>query len=407
MATDPAPHAPFFERLRRRGRDPAPFKRPAIRGWVALALVALVLTAILPLLVPASRPWLARSTPALSLFFMLAAVGWWLRMEHRAFTVAAAFTLLLYGGTAWIPFAYQVDDFTIIALISSFGVFALAGFNLVFILEEMVFDAHRELHVSYTAWAFAPSLLVLGLAVGLGVTRTFGNVPTLWITCVVWSILMLAWWTFRAFNTVHGNLVLRELHMLLIGTVAATGLVDVVRLAGNDVSVLPSVVMYVILVGTWIYVSYTTLQRTHFLLRADKAVPWLCILLSASFALLQHASLHFQVEGAYAVTNLLRLRVAYLIFGMWAGLGFYVMQSMWRVLRALRDDRSLAPRTRIVAGSLARLAESLLGTERRLEGAAVSLYHGMDRILPGRHHDASLPASWDVGPEGVERVEEE
>jgi len=176
------------------------------------------------------------------------------------------------------------------------------------------------------------------------------------------------------------------------------------RLLVQQTGFLPSLIVYMLLIGTWVYVSYTTLQRTQFLLRADNALPWLCILLSASFALLQHASFHYRVEGVVAVAVLVQQRVAYLVIGLWAGIGFYVVHGMWRVLRAIRDDRRMKPRGRILAGSLARFTESILGTERRLEVAAATLFEGMDLLLPGTHRPPRLP-QWELDEGDLVRVE--
>ena len=396
---------PVFRRLREAGRDPRVFRRRDTRRWVWFAIAALGLTAALPVLWPASTAWVQRTTPVLSLFFFLSAIGWWLRMKQRSFSVAAAFVVLLYALTAWAPIAFDVDDFTAIALLSSFAVFVLAGFNLVFILEEVVFDAHRELHLKHRAWSFVPTILVAALALALPMWPGSAiPAPAVWIAAVVWSFVYLGWWLFAALTPVQEGPVLRELHLLTFGTLAVTGIIDLTRLFGPQPGFVPSLLMYALLVGTWLYVSYTTLQRTHFLLRADNAVPWLCILLSASFALLQHASLHFRLEGAVAVTNLLSQRVAYLIAGVWLGLAFYVMQSLWRVLQAIRDDQRIDARGRILAGSLARVAETFMTTEQRLERMAARLYRGMDNLLPGPRMPPQ-PHGWDLEPEGIQRIE--
>lgn len=400
-------HHARLRRLRDRGHDHRAFR--GLGGWLLPAFATLAVTAGLPFLYPDSTTWLARTTPALSMFFFLSAVGWWFRMGGRAFTVAGAFVVLLYAATAWAPIAFvDVDDFTVLALLSSFIIFALAGFNLVFILEEITFDLHRELHLVHRFWSFAPTLLIAGLIIGLPLLRDAGvlHAPTLWLAAVIWGFIYLFWWTFRIFVPVREGPVLRELHLLTVGTLAATGVVDLTRLLQGEVGFLPSIVMYGVMVLTWIYVSYTSLQRAHFLLAANNAVPWLCLLLSASFALLQHAHFHYSVEGLRGVTVLLEQRVAYLVFGLWLGIGFYVAQSLWRLLRNLRDDRRFTARGRILAGSMARLFESILTTEKRMEGAAMRLYSGMDRILPGHHHAPIRPGTqWDVSMDGVVRVE--
>ncbi|MGB1586670.1 MAG: hypothetical protein ACPHID_06460 [Thermoplasmatota archaeon] len=396
-------HDARLRHLRQRGEDHKPFR--GLRGWLLPAFLALGLTAGLPFVWPGASTWLARTTPALSLFFFLSAVGWWFGMKGRSFTVSGAFVLLLYAATAWAPIAFvDVHDFTVLALLSSFAIFALAGFNLVFVLEEIVFDAHRLLPVRHRLFTFVPEALIVLLVVGLPIARQQGllHAPTVWLGAVLWMFVYVGWWTFRAFVPVRSGPVLRELHLLTIGTLAAAAVVDLARLLRDEVGFLPSFLMYGVMVLTWIYVSYTSLQRAHFLLRARNAVPWMCLLLSASFALLQHAHFHYSVEGLRGVQILLEQRIAYLVFGIWVGIAFYVLQSGWRVLRDLRDNHDLGARSRILAGSLARLFEGVLTTEKRLEGAAARVYTGMDRLLPRRQTTAP---SWGVDAEGVVRIE--
>lgn len=392
--------APVLQRLRGSGRDPRPFRQAEVRVWVAVSLGALALTALLPFVAPASVPWLSRTTPLLSLFFFLSAVGHWLRMRHRAFPVAATITMLLYALTAWAPAAFELEDFFIVALLSSFLVFALAGFNLVFILEEAVFDIQRLTHLRHPAWRFAPTLVVASLAWSLPLWERSGgpDLPALWIASLVNLLLLGGWWFVRAFNTVREGPVLKELHLVVASTLAMAAVLDAIGQVGRG-AFIDSLLAYGVLVGTWLYVSYTTLQRTYFLLRAQNALPWLLFLLSASFALLQHAQLHYSVERTLGVTVLLEQRLAYLLVGIGIGMAVYVVQAVWRLMRSLRDDRRLDPRGRIVAGRVARLAEGLFGAEERLlRGTTYSVYAGVESLLPGEHH-APRERGWELDPD--------
>lgn len=391
--------APTMERRRRAGRDPAAFRRQGTRNWAWGGIAALAATAFLPLLLPGTAVLTDRLVPALSLVFLLAAGGFWLGMGGRALPVAFAMVAAVYALTAWTRFAFEMDDFFVLAVMTSFLVFALAGFNLVFVLEEVVYDTHRLLHLRSRAWLALPTATVVAMAVGLPFLSTLGwpRLPALWVTSLVATGVLGGWWLVRAFNVLPETRILRELHLLTFGTLAASLLADLVGLLDETEGLLPSLLAYVALLATWFYVSYTTLQRTHFLMPGANARPWLAILLSASFAILAHAQTRFRVGGGQAVLDLMDQRIAYLLMGIWLGIGFYVVQGVWRLLRTLRDA-PLGGRSRIVAGRLARVAEEALGTERRLETAAYRLYRGVDAALPGMRRPPRRPG-WDLDPQ--------
>ncbi len=373
---------------------------PGQRPWVLASLAALAATAVLPILLPATADVLQRTTPLFSLFFFLAAIGHWLRMGNRAFAVAGAMTLVIYGITAWTPSAFGLEDFFVIALLSSLLVFALAGFNAVFILEEMMYDIQRLSHFRHPLWRFVPTLAVLALAWGLPALSWTGMpfLRTLWIVAIVHSVILGGWWFVRAFNPIPEGPVLKELHLIVAGTSSMAALIDVIRTVRNEPGIFPSVLAYLVLIGTWFYVSYTTLQRTRFLMGRGNATPWLLILMSASFAIIQHAFLHYNTQTGLGIAFLLNQRLGYVIFGIGVGMAVYLVQALWRIFRSLRDERTVSPTGRIIAGRLARIAESLLSAEQRvIEGTAASVYRGVDRLLPGRREDeAWRPTGWEL-----------
>ncbi len=373
--------------LRSRREEGDDFHRSPLRGWVIATLSILLFTTILPIIWPATWPLVARVGPLLSLFFLVAAGALWLGPARRAFLVSGAIVAFLYAATAWAPLAFDMDDFAIITLLSSFGVIAIAGFNLVFVLEEMVFDVHRMFEFRSRVWQSAPLIFVIGLAVAQPLIWPPNALPApyFWYASLIGTAVLGGWWLVRAFNPIRDGPVLRELHLFVVGIIVLGGAHDFVGALRDQAGLVPSLIAYLLLVGTWMYVSYTTLQRTHFLLRSNNPGPWLCILLSASFALLNHAFIHFRLEGQTGVAVIADQRIGYLIIGMWVGIGFYVLRSMWRVLRYLRDDRRFSPEGRLAAGRMARVVESLLETEHKLEDAAGRVYRGVERALPGHH----------------------
>ena len=327
-----------------------------------------------------------RLGPLLALMYLVSSIGLWAGMGQRAFLVGGVAVLALYALTAWTRLAFSLHDLYVLALLVGFLVYALAGFYLVFVLEEMVYDAHRLLQPRGTSWALTPFLVVTAVAGGLPPLRTATGVamPALWTASLVAFAVLGSYWFVRIFNRLPDGPVLRELHLFVIGGLAAALIIDLVGLVPQGAPLLPSALAYLVLVGTWVYVTYTTLQRTHFLLRGRNAQPWFAILLGASFAVLSHVQLQFRIGRTDAFTPLLDQRLAWLVAGLWIGLSFFAARSLWRLFRHLRDDRRLGARIRIAAGRLARVAEAVLTTEERMGRAVLRIMYGVEEALPGR-----------------------
>lgn len=389
MSGSGSAHEPFLRRLRRAGHDPEPFWSRA-RAWLGLGAVVLALLAFVPVVAPSWSTLTQRLATLLSLIFLIAAVGLWLGMRARAFAVAAVFVLSLYALTSWTRLAFPLQDFFVVAVLVSFAIFALAGFNLVFVLEEVVYDAHVRVHVAGRGWRALPTAFCVALAVALPAWRLYGgpSLPALWLASVVGGLLLLFWWTVAWANSLRADRVLRELHLFVLGALAATALADGVRSAGQLrelPSLVPSLFAYLVLIGTWIYVSYTTLQRTHFLLRGENWRPWVSILLGASFAIVAHSQVLVEQEGARAVADLVDLRIAYLVGGVWLGIAFYAGRGITRVARYTLATGVLGRRSARIAEGAGKVAGGLLVPGKVLEGAATAVFKSIDTVLPGQH----------------------
>ncbi len=105
-----AAHAPFLRRLRLSGHDPAPFRGRRTKRVLLLGLVALAALALVPFLWPAWSFLTERLATLVALVFLIAAIGLWLGMGVRAFAVAAAIVLAIYGLTAWTTFAVELAE---------------------------------------------------------------------------------------------------------------------------------------------------------------------------------------------------------------------------------------------------------------------------------------------------------
>jgi hypothetical protein len=400
-------HEPFLRRLRKAGHDPNVLRNRA-RTWLWTGACSLVVLALLPILAPQWSVLTERVCTLLSLIFLMAAIGLWFGMRGRAFVVATVFVLSLYLLTSWTRLAFPLQDFFVVAVLVSFAVFALAGFNLVFIVEEMVYDAHVRIHVRGRGWATIPTFAVVGFAIGLPIWRDYGgpSLPALWTASIFCAVLLLAWWFLAWANGLQGTLVLRELHVFVIGALGATALADGVRALNSldtatiAASLVPSLLAYLVLIGTWVYTSYTTLQRTHFLLRGDNWRPWVAILLGASFAILAHAQVLVETNGTSAVADLVDLRIAYVVAGVWIGIAFYAARGLNRVFRFVLETRGLDDRSARIAKGAEKVAGGLMGGERLVGGAAAAVFRGLDTVVPGGHRPSRSEGARSEGRDG-------
>jgi hypothetical protein len=385
-------HAPFLARLRKSGLDPSAFRHRHVAPWVVVGIVVLGLAILMPFTAPGLAPLSQRVATLASLVFLLATPGLVMGMGRRAVWIALLLVGLLYGLTAWGGVALHLEDLFVVAVIMSFAIFALAGFNLVFVLEEMVYDTHRLLHLRSRAWLAVPTALALALALAIpGWERRGGpHLPALWAASLAASGALVGWWAVRAVSPMpNDRAILRELHLFVVGTLAATGLADAIHYLQEATGLVPSLVAYLSLLGTWVYVSYTTLQRTHFLLRGRNVLPWVAILLSASFAIVAHAQGLYAAQGTPAVESLVGQRVTYMVVGVWVGIAFYAARAAWRLLDKFAAGRKGA--VKAVAREGAKVVGGVLATERLVETTTYQIYRGLDKVLPGTHRPPEPP----------------
>ncbi len=382
-------HAPLMERARRAGAERTqPFREGEVRLWLWIGAVALVVLAYMPVQWPATSDLATRLGTILSMVFLVAAVGLKFRMGNRAFAVAWGVVSILYVATAVAGVALlEQRDFQVPAVLVSFGFFVLAGINVVFVLEEMVHDIHRELLSRRRFWVALPDLGLLAATVVLAILPPLGG-PRLGgaLGAGVLGVSALGlYWVVRAFRPMR-QAILRELHLLAYGVFLASLLADGVRQLHNVSLLVPSVAAFLILVLTWLYVSYTAIQRAHFLLGGRDVLPWMAVLLSASHATVTHALGRFEAGGGRAVLELANQRTAYLVLGVWLGIAIYALQGVYGLVVRIRDERALGPSSRMVAARIARLVETSLALQGRVAAAAAGVLAGMDKVMPGRHH---------------------
>ncbi len=378
-----------MERARRSGAERSrPFRDGEARLWLWIGAAALVVLAFLPMQWPTSRHLAERLGTIFSMVFLVAAVGLKFRMGNRAFVAAWGLVSIAYvvSATAGVALLEQ-KDFQVLAVLVSFGFFVLAGINVVFVLEEMVHDTHRVLLSRQRFWAALPEATLLAattlLAVlpALGGPRLAGSLGAGILGCTALGL----YWVVRAFRRLRPG-ILRELHLLAFGVFLASLLADGVQYLSDASLLVPSVAAFLILVFTWVYVSYTAIQRAHFLLGGRDVLPWMAVLLSASHAILTHALVRLEAGGGQAVLELANQRTAYLVVGVWVGIAVYGLQGIYGLVVRIRDERALGPSSRLAAARLARLVETFLALQGRVAAGAVALLAGADRILPGQHH---------------------
>lgn len=410
-------HTPFLARLRRAGANPAAFRNQGILLWAGLGLAVLALLVLLPYLDRRAAPFTERLATLGALVFLFSAPALWMGLRKRSFLISSTFVMALYGVTGWTgAFLRDGDDLFFVAVLLGFAVFGLAGFNLVFVLEEIVYDAHRLnlRRFKGKGWIALPSLAVLALAIGLPwlQARIGVHLPALWFAAIACTVLMAAWWFFAALNRVaSAPAILRELHLFVVGILLASALADSVPYLVDAEALIPGLVAYLALLGTWVYVSYTTLQRTHFLLRGRNAAPWVAILLAATYAIVAHAQVLNEAAGeTQAVQDLFAQRMQYMVAGVALGIAFYVGRSLWRGLRLLGRSGVLPPLGRVVAERVARMAEGMVVTERNVGKATIGFYRALDRVLPGQRviRPRPPPVGWelDEGSMAIQRLQD-
>lgn len=408
VPAEPAPgdaQAPLLRRAKKAGATKAAFRAGGWGRWVTAALALLTATILLPFLAPQWAGLSERAATLAALAFLLAAPGLAMGMRSRAIAVATVVVLLLYGLSASGAVALHLEDLFLVTVLVSFGLFVLAGFNLVLILEEMVYDIHRlVLHPRNHLWFALPFILFALLALGLPMWAARGGpgLPIVYGAAVACTVVVGLWWMLRAALRIREEAVTREVHLLAFSVLAASLLAEGIRYLQEAEELIPSVVAYLILIGTWIYVNYTTLQRAHFLLRARDPGPWIAILLSASFAIVAHAQSLFQKAGTAAVQDLTGVRVGYMVGGVAAGVLFLVVRGAWRGVNALAQEVRLSEASRRAAERAGRVAGTLLATENKVEEATLLVFKAIDRVLPGTQQPPQRhPRPWELDGEGI------
>lgn len=385
-------HLPTFARLRRRGHEPGPFGGKRAWPWLILGGGILVAMAILTAVWPGGGDLIERVATLLSLYFFVVTFGSWAGLGSRSLWVAAFAVALLYGLSAATRIV-DVHDLFVVSLIVGLLLFVLAGFSLLFVLEEVIYDAHRLIGARSAWWGVVPVATAVGLAIAVPILdAAFGWRPgAVWVVAIAATALLALVWVVRGV-TGAGPALTREADLLVAGALAGAALADAVGLMQGTTGFLPSIIAYAALIGTWIYVSLTTLQRAQYFLRGRDVVPWIALLLSSGFAVLAHVHSLYRSTGGAVFPDLVNVRVGYLRIGVWLGLGFFVLRGLWRILLYVRDDSHIATPARRVAGSLARVTEEVLVSERRVERAAVKAFGAFEKMVPGQPRGTRAPA---------------
>ncbi|MGB1697332.1 MAG: hypothetical protein ACPHK8_02920 [Thermoplasmatota archaeon] len=371
---------PVMRRIRADRRATSPLRDPLQRSILMAGLALLIALASLPFTqVQWSLPAERIATIA-SLFFLVAAGGQVFGLKGRSFIIAFFVVGALYGLTSLGQFVFEFEDFFVIAVLVSFLIFVMAGFYLTLLLEDGI------------AWVqdrVSPEEPQGSLVVFLLATILMGTLPALgafwiwfkwlWVTSLIGVVILGAWWAVHVKRNLHPDPVMRDLDLLVAGTLAAVGLAEVVSRIREESHFVPSVLAYVALLGTWLYLSYVTVRRTQALLKHNDPGPWLSILFAAAFSIIAHAERRFRIDVDYATDSLLGLRVAYLLAGIWIGIAFFAIRASWTTLQHVRDTAKLGTKGRKLARAAARVTEELLEAEQRIDDAAESFFTGLDR----------------------------
>jgi hypothetical protein len=388
-------HAPVLQKLKKAGLPKAPFRHRGVLPWIIGALAFLAILGVAPAFAPYFVVWTVRIATLAALGFLFAALGLWLGLGKRAFPIAGALVVALYVVTAATGLAaFHVNDLFLVIVILSFIMFTLAGFNLLFIMEEIIYALHVRLHLRGRTWSAIPAagLAAFALLLWWWGRHTGLPLPTTMVTAALLAVLVGLWWMVWAIRpTDVGRTALRDMHLLASGVLLAAILVDAIQYLQAASELIPSVAAFVILMCSWVYVSYNAMQKTHMLLRSRDAAPWAALVLAASFAIVAHGWSLFPQEGNQVVEDFVGQRIAYMVFGVWIGVAFYAARGLWRGLAALGRSGTLSPLGRAAAQKAARVAGGVVATPRLAEAAALDLYKRLDHLIPGGDGDGPLP----------------
>lgn len=376
---------PVMRRIRVDRRATSPLRDPVQRNILLAGLVLLIILGSFPFLKVDWSVGAERVATIASLFFLLAAGGQAFGLGARSFLVSAVGVSLLYIFTAWTWFFFEFEDFFLIAVLVSFLVFVMAGFYLVLLLEDGVAWMQDRVSPDRPRGSLVVFLIAAGL---MGVLPTIGAygiwLKWVWVTSVIGVVILGSWWIVHIKRRLHPDPVMRDLDLLVLGSIAAVGLAELISRIREETHLLPGIVAYVSLLATWIYLSYVTVRRTQALLKHNDPGPWLSILFAAAFSIIAHAERRFRFDADYAADSLLGQRVLYLLIGIWLGVGFFATRASWTALKHVRDTKGLSPKGRKMARAAARVTEEILETEDRIDEAAGSLFRKIDDVFGRR-----------------------
>jgi hypothetical protein len=358
------PNLPIGHRLAEPRKRKRAFQQANVLPWVFTAVIALSTLIILGFVRSDSSEVIILASTAASLFFLVFAFGLIGGLGKRAAPFALFVTGLLYALTEWTPWFVNTRSALVLAVLVAFILFGLAGFNFLFLVEELLFDIHKALQLKGTLWNAIPTLVILGVTpLVYWILPSIGIPwPTLSIGMPVIYLLLIISWIVRWRAGPRGIKIVHEGHFLAIGIIVGAGLADVVRLLQQVEGIVPSILVYLSIIVTWVFISYTTLQRAQYFIRGTDVLPWLSILYAAAFAVLAHVHFLYGAAGGIGLAAVNDVRINYLTFGVWLGLAFFTFRGAWRFLRFVRDERGLGPRTRRTAGQFARIMEFLMQT---------------------------------------------
>ncbi len=380
------PALPIGHRLANPEERTRAFQQPQVLPWVITAVVALSTMVAMGFVRHESSAIIVVASTTAALFFLIFAFGLLANLGRRAAFVALGITGLLYALTEWTPWFVNVRSALVLAVLVAFVLFGIAGFNFLFMVEEVLFDIHSALHVRGTLWNVLPTVVILAtIPLVYWILPSVGIPwPTMSIAEPVIVLLLAIAWLVRWRAGPSGIKIVHEAHFLAVGIIVGAGLADIVRLLHEAEGIVPSILVYLSIIVTWIFISYTTLQRAQYFIRGTDVLPWMSLLFAAAFAVLAHVHFLYGAAGGIGLEAVNDVRINYLVFGVWLGLAFFVIRGAYRFFRFIRDQRGLDAGARRTAGQFARVMEFLMQSPERVEQEGKRAVKAMDRALDGR-----------------------
>lgn len=329
------PHAPLLKRMRVRRQEASTAGRnPRRHAWGGMALAVVLI--LLSLLGPGFAAVAGRLAYLGSMGALIACFGFLMGRGNRAYIASGVGVALLYA-LSNLGLLFGVSDIYFLVLLSSLILYLIAGINLLFVVESLLYDIHRAAHGHTAATLLIPIgvlLILASLLVPLGdLGYSLGTVKAV-LPLVAFLLLLAAGLALRyrhRFHAIH-----QEIHLLITGLIVGAAIADAISFLPRTSGLLPGLLGYFILLATWFLVGFRMLHKAQMVLPRTEGRAWAMLLTAALLAVVGHSQERFAHAGQAGVESLTTVRIIYLGVGVWIGLFYFGVRGCIRLFRLLK-----------------------------------------------------------------------